>query len=92
MKANTDTRTVDMPAGRTIPGDPDALLFEAEVAYLAASSVRTLQAWRISGGGPPFVALSRRAVRYRRRDVLAWMEARLRKSTSDPGPGASAQP
>jgi hypothetical protein len=37
-------------------------------------SVRTLQAWRIRIAGPAFVQVGR-AVRYRRRDLIAWIEA-----------------
>jgi hypothetical protein len=81
----------DAPAGRIIPLDPDALLFQSEAAYLAAVSVRTLEAWRLHGGGPPFIAIGRRAVRYRRRDLLDWMEARRRRSTSDPGPAPAQE-
>src|SRR5579862_2169048 len=72
------------PAGRPIPRDPDVLLFGAEAAYLAGLSVRTFEALRLRGGGPPYVKLGR-AVRYRRGDVLAWTAAKLRRSTSDSG-------
>ncbi len=74
-------------AGRPIPRDPDALLFGAEAAYLAALSVRTFEALRIRGGGPPFVKLGR-AVRYRRADVLGWAAGKVRLSTSDTGKAA----
>ncbi len=78
------------PAGRPIPKDPEAALFEAEVAFLTGLSVRSIQALRLRGGGPVFFyAGSRRAVRYRRRDVLWWIEHRIRRSTSDPGPAAN---
>lgn len=77
----------DAPAGRVIPRDPDALLFQAEVAYLAAVSTRTLEAFRLHGGGPPYIVIGKRAVRYRRGDVIAWLDARRRRSTSDPGSG-----
>lgn len=78
----------DAPAGRIIPSDDDALLFQSEAAYLLGNSERTLEAWRLHGGGPPFIALGRRTVRYRRGDLLAWIAARRRQSTSDPGPTA----
>lgn len=44
-------------------------------------SVRTLQAWRVQGKGPVFLKLGR-AVRYRICDLDDWLEANLRKSTS----------
>ncbi len=81
------TAVADQPAGRAIPRDDDAALYEAEVGHLTGLSVRTIQALRLKGGGPRFfLAGNRRAVRYRRRDVMAWVEARMRRSTSDPGP------
>jgi hypothetical protein len=54
--------------------DADALLTEAEAADFLRLSVRTLQAWRIRIAGPAFVHVGR-AVRYRRRDLITWIEA-----------------
>jgi len=79
----------DGPAGRPIP----ELLLPAEVALILGVSTRTLEGWRLRGGGPAFVQISARACRYRRSVLEAWIAARARKSTSDPGPdeaGASA--
>jgi hypothetical protein len=53
--------------------DYDALLTEVQAADLLSLSVRTLQAWRTRAFGPAFVRAGR-AVRYRRRDLLAWMD------------------
>ncbi len=80
----------DQPAGRPIPVNPDALLFTSEAAFLVALSPRTLEALRLSGAGPRFVALGRRAIRYRRRDLENWIAAHERRSTSDPGAGDGA--
>jgi hypothetical protein len=87
----------DAPAGRIIPLDPDALLFEAEAAYLTAMSPRTLQMLRQKGGGPEFVHIGRGAqsrehrtgVRYSRRTLPEWIADRRRTSTSDPGPAGA---
>ncbi len=76
------------PAGRPIPEHRDSLLVTSEAAFLMGLSHRTLEALRLRGGGPPFVKVTSRAVRYRRRDVLEWIEQRIRRSTSDPGPVA----
>jgi hypothetical protein len=46
---------------------------------------RALEAWRARGGGPEFVRVSSRCVRYRRIDIKRWADDRLRKSTSDMG-------
>jgi DNA-binding transcriptional MerR regulator len=56
------------------PVDVDALLAEVYAAELLGLSSRTLQAWRTKGIGPAFVRAGR-AVRYRRRDLIAWMDA-----------------
>ena len=76
-------------------GPPDAsdywqaLIDEAEAAKFINQSKRTLQGYRYRGGGPLFVRLSRRCVKYRRIDLRRWAEARLRSSTSDAGPEAA---
>jgi predicted DNA-binding transcriptional regulator AlpA len=67
--------------------DPEALMQERDAAAFLGFSRRALEAWRSRGGGPPFVRVSARAVRYRRRDLIAWAESRLCSSTSDPSPG-----
>jgi hypothetical protein len=54
--------------------DLDALLREHDAADFLCLSVRTLQSWRIRLAGPPFVQVGR-AVRYRRRDLIAWIDA-----------------
>ena len=49
--------------------------------------VTTLRKWRWSGEGPPFIKLNG-AVRYRRSDLEAYIEAQRRVSTSDTGQAA----
>ncbi len=75
----------DRPAGRKIPEHIDALLHTSEAAHILGLSHRTLEALRLRGGGPPFVAVTPKAIRYRRRDIDAFIEERLRTNTSDPG-------
>jgi len=56
--------------------DPDMLLSEVEAASLLGISHRTLQTWRLeTTAGPPVVKLGGKLVKYRRRDLLAWMDA-----------------
>jgi hypothetical protein len=62
--------------------EADDLLTEHEAAALRRQSVRTLQAERLKGGGCPFVRLGR-SVRYRRSDVLKYIEDRIYSSTSE---------
>jgi len=59
---------------KPINDDPDALVREEVAADLLNVSVRTLQSWRLRRAGPPFVQVGR-AVRYRRRDLISWIEA-----------------
>ena len=63
----------------------DTLLSEEQAANLLGHETRTLQKWRVTGNGPVYVNFSRRSVRYRRRDLLAFIEAHTRTSTSDTG-------
>ena len=60
----------------------DALLTEEEAAEFLGYSKRALQNWRHRGDGPPFIRISERAVRYRRRDLIAWCEDLTEESTS----------
>jgi predicted DNA-binding transcriptional regulator AlpA len=60
----------------------DCLINEHQAAQFVGYTVRALQNWRVRGGGPSFVKISARSVRYRRRDLMAWAEAHLRTSTS----------
>lgn len=65
------------------PDHFDCLLNERQAAEFLGFTIRALQAWRLRGGGPLYVKVSARAVRYRRRDLMAWTEARLRANTSE---------
>lgn len=68
-----------------ITDDPDyldCLINEMQAAKFLGYTVRALQNWRVRGGGPPFVKVSARSIRYRRRDLIAWAEERLQLSTS----------
>lgn len=76
------------PNGGPHPTEEALLLTEKEAARLLGFSYRTLQAWRVRGGGPPFIKVSPACVRYLRADLLAWTEAHRRYSTSDSGPDA----
>ena len=60
----------------------DPLLTEGEAAEMRRQSMRTLQAERLRGGGCPFVKLGR-SVRYRRSDVLRFIEVNTRTSTTE---------
>ncbi len=84
-----------MPPGRAgYVGDGDqdywhALIDEKVAAEFLKLKVRTMQGFRHRGGGPLYVRLSSRCIRYRRVDLRQWADARVRTSTSDPGKGAA---
>jgi predicted DNA-binding transcriptional regulator AlpA len=61
----------------------DRLIAESEAARFIGFTIRALQGWRLKGGGPRYVKVSARAVRYRRRDLMAWAESKLRSHTSE---------
>jgi excisionase family DNA binding protein len=49
---------------------------EAQVARLLAVSVSTIKRLRATGEGPPSIRVGKRAIRYRREDVEAWLRRR----------------
>ena len=51
-------------------------------------TVRALQNWRLRGGGPRYVKVGSRSVRYRQSDLLKWIEDRT--VTTSPGDSAGA--
>lgn len=68
---------------KKITATPELLTSE-EAAELLRVSPRSLNNMRSRGGGPPYVKLGR-LVRYDRRRLAAWIEARVRTSTADQG-------
>ncbi|WP_377509682.1 helix-turn-helix transcriptional regulator [Octadecabacter sp. R77987] len=58
------------------------LVDEREAASILCYSVRALQNWRHRGGGPDFVKVSSRSVRYRRDDLEKWIAARTVSNTA----------
>ena len=62
--------------------DPNTLMDEREAASMLCYSVRALQNWRHRGGGPKFIRVSARSIRYRRRDLLEWIDSRTVSNTA----------
>ncbi len=60
----------------------DRLIDENEAAALLCYSTRALQNWRHRGGGPKFIKVSARSIRYRVRDIHEWIENRTVSNTS----------
>ena len=71
-----------------IAAEEIVLLTEKEAAQLRHQSVRTLQAERIKGAGCPFVKMGR-TVRYRRADVVDFINSRIASSTAEAGARAA---
>jgi excisionase family DNA binding protein len=61
----------------------DILKTEQAAEYLQLSEA-SLNRWRCYGGGPEYVMLGR-AIRYRRSDLEAWLQSRVRSNTSQGG-------
>jgi hypothetical protein len=55
---------------------------EIDAADYCTISVRTLQGYRVKGGGPLFSKIGARVI-YRRIDLDSWVEANLVRSTSE---------
>ena len=69
-----------------ITTDHDAALNENQAAEFLGVSVRTLQAWRVRGGGPRYCKLGR-SVRYQKRELVRFQQENTVSSTTE----ASAQ-
>ena len=66
--------------------DPDYLnkmINEHTAADYIGHSVRALQNWRVRGGGPKFIKVSGRSIRYRRLELNEWANSKLVASTSE---------
>ena len=72
------------------PNDPDyldRLITERDAADFLGYTMRALQNWRVRGGGPTYVKVSTRSIRYRRRDLNDWVESKLAEHTTGATPG-----
>ena len=89
VRDNQGTRAT---SGADPPSDPDywnSLINEKEASAFLGLSARAMQKMRQVGGGPRYIHLSSRCLRYRRIDLRAWADARMRSSTSDSGQAAA---
>ena len=64
-----------MKREQVAPLNPTDLLDESEASAHLNIAIQTLRNWRWRGIGPRFVKLGKRAVRYRRGDLDAFVEA-----------------
>lgn len=63
----------------------DPFVDEKAAAKILGLSPRTLQKFRVVGGGPRYSKLGPKSVRYRVSEVNAWADAREKSSTSEYG-------
>lgn len=63
--------------------DSRNLLTTREAAMLINLSPRSLEGYRLRGGGPPFYRVGRRCVRYDVGDLLTWAKRQRLFSTSE---------
>ena len=61
----------------------ERLFSPVDAAEFLSVSPRTLATWRYRGGGPKFIPLSARCVRYRLSDLEAFANARVRENTAE---------
>ncbi len=61
------------------------LLTTAQAAAVLGYTPRMLEARRTRGGGPSYVRISGRAIRYRVEDLVSWIEERLVKQENREG-------
>ncbi len=71
------------------PGYWHELIPETVAADFLDLTPRSMQGMRQRGGGPKFIRLSSRCIRYTRTLLKAWADTRMRSSTSDPGEAAA---
>jgi len=60
----------------------ERLLNEAEAAEFLGYTQRALQNWRVRGGGPAYVKVSARSIRYQMSALLAWINERTIRHSS----------
>ncbi|MEZ5697409.1 MAG: helix-turn-helix domain-containing protein [Sphingomonadaceae bacterium] len=94
---HSDKEASASPPLRVISGPPpsffqreapaiESLLTTEEAAACLGTTKRTLEAWRYAGGGPVFVKLGGRLVRYRPRDLENFVAAGERLNTGGAAP------
>jgi hypothetical protein len=82
LQTEFDAKNSQMDKVRQFDEAPDGALFDQKiVAAKLDVSTALLEKLRWAGGGVPFVKLGR-SVKYRKTDVLEFIEARVCRSTS----------
>jgi len=72
----TTNQAVTPPQGSTDQHNPSEIISTEQLSQEWDVPVQTLYAWRYKGTGPPSCRVGK-YVRYRRRDLDAWLEAQV---------------
>ncbi len=56
---------------------PDTLTEPQTATFLGLKTGKTLYLWRRKRTGPPFVKMGKKAIRYRKQDLIDWQAAHL---------------
>ena len=62
--------------------DRPAIMSGSQLAELLGVPARTLEHWRVTGDGPPFLRVGKHC-RYARSSVAAWLREREAKNTAE---------
>jgi predicted DNA-binding transcriptional regulator AlpA len=90
MAYHLDKRAATIMGGtRTL--EPDRLLSTAELAEVLGCSVAWLELRRMNGGGPPYIRVSHRRVRYKVSDLEQWLRSRTFTNTAEAKAGKTAE-
>lgn len=63
--------------------DPELHIDEKRAAEYLGISPKTLQGYRVKGGGPEYRKIGERSVRYKVADLIKWAESKKRRNTSE---------
>jgi len=85
LDPETVMRLIDKAVNALFTPTPkkDALVNQMEAARILGVTVRALEAWRHRGGGPLYIRISKRCIRYRQGDLQNFITERERSSTSE---------
>lgn len=91
-----DEQSADAGVGSSsmTSGITGALLNEHAAAAFLGYTIRALQNWRRRGGGPRYVKISEKSIRYQPRDLQAWIDLKVCADIAvvDAGPEPKPRP
>lgn len=80
-----DRRVQQIVSALEARGAQDDLLSTRDLATWLGVSVQWLEIGRHRGYGPQFIRVTGRIIRYKRSDVLAWLDERAHRCTAEYG-------